>query len=43
MKNKAKRNSGIQTRREQMAKFGGIPTKILGGVRITLWMTVLLM
>ena len=30
IKNKAKRNSGIQTRREPMAKFGGNPTKILG-------------
>ena len=31
----AQRNSGIQTRQEQLAKFGANPTKILGGVRIT--------
>ena len=43
IKNKAKCNSGIQTRREPMATFGGNPTKILGGVRITQWVTVLLM
>ena len=35
IKNTAKHNTGIQTRREPMAKFGGNPTKILGGVRIT--------
>ena len=43
IESKAKRNSGIQTRREPMAKFGGNPTKIIGGVRITQLMTVLLM
>ena len=43
IKTKAKRNSGIQTRREPMAKFRGNPTEILGGVRITQWVTVLLM
>ena len=43
IKNKAKHNSGIQTRREPMAKFGGNPTKILGGVRITQWVMVLVM
>ena len=36
IENKAKRNSGIQTRREPIAKFGGNPTKILEGVLITI-------
>ena len=35
IKNKAKRNSGVQTRQEQIAKFGANPTKIQGGVPIT--------
>ena len=35
IKNKAKFNNDIQTRREPPAKFGGDPTKILGGVRVT--------
>ena len=43
IENKAKRNSGIQTRREPMAKFGGNPMKTLGGVRITQWVMVLSM
>ena len=43
IKNEAKRNSGSQTWRKPMAKFGGNATKILGGVRITQWVTVLLM
>ena len=41
--NKAKPNSGIQTRWEPMAKFGGNLTKILEGVRVTQWVTVLFM
>ena len=33
--NNVTRNSSIQSRREPSAKFGAIPTKILGRVRIT--------
>ena len=35
IRNKAKHNNGIQTRRETLAKFGANPTKMLGGVYIT--------